>query len=67
MYIMKKHETVTDNLPIRICVNQIENRSTFRIKTEYCLERLIPEIIKLLGITKSKVTNNENSENVPLL
>ena len=67
MYIMKKHETVTDNLPIRICVNQIENRSTFRIKTKYCLERLIPEIIKLLGITKSKVTNNENSENVPLL
>ena len=32
-YIIKKHETVTDNPPIRIYVNQIENRITFRIKT----------------------------------
>ena len=37
-HIVKKHETVTDNLPIKIYVNQIENRSTFRIKTGYCLE-----------------------------
>ena len=31
-YIIKKHETVTDNPPIRIYVNKIENRITFRTK-----------------------------------
>ena len=34
----KKHETVTDNPPIKIYVNKIENRITFRIKTVYYLE-----------------------------
>ena len=28
-YIIKKHETVTDNSSIRICVNKIKNRITF--------------------------------------
>ena len=28
-YIIKKHETVTDNPPIRIYVNKIENKITF--------------------------------------
>ena len=36
-----------------------------KIKTRYCLEFLIPEIMKLLGSTKSNITKNENSENVP--
>ena len=31
-YIIKKHETVTDNPPTRIYVNKIENRITFKIK-----------------------------------
>ena len=31
-YIIKKHETVTDNPPIRIYVNKIENRIIFRTK-----------------------------------
>ena len=30
-YIIEKHETVTDNPPIRIYMNQIESRITFRI------------------------------------
>ena len=34
-YILKKHETVTDNPSIRIYVNKIENRITFKIKTGY--------------------------------
>ena len=37
-YIIKKHETVTDNLPIRIYVNKIKNRIIFKIKTGYYLE-----------------------------
>ena len=32
-YILKKHETVTDNPSIMIYVNKIENRITFEIKT----------------------------------
>ena len=31
-YIIKKHETFADNPPIRIYVNKIENRITFKIK-----------------------------------
>ena len=34
-YIIKKHETFTDNPPIRIYVNEIENMISFKIKTEY--------------------------------
>ena len=34
-YIIKKHETVTDNPSIKIYINKIENRITFKIKTGY--------------------------------
>ena len=37
-YILKKHETVTDNPSIMIYVNKIENRIMFKIKTAYYLE-----------------------------
>ena len=42
-YIIKKRETVPDNPPIKLYVNQIENRITFRIRVGYYLERLTPE------------------------
>ena len=66
-YILKKYETANDNPSIRIYVNKIENRITFKIKTGYYLELLTPEMMKLLGSTKSKITKNENGENVPHL
>ena len=50
-----------------IYVNKIENRITFKIKTGYYLELLTPETMKLLGSTKSKITKDENGENVPHL
>ena len=37
------------------------------MKTRYYLELLTPETMKLLGNTKSKITKNENGENVPYL
>ena len=37
-YFLKKHGEETDNLSIRIYVNKIENRMTFKIKTGYYLE-----------------------------
>ena len=42
-YIIKNHGEKTDNPQLRIYVNKIENRITFRIKTEYYLELLKPE------------------------
>ena len=42
-------------------------KKTFKIKTGYYLELLTPETTKLLGSTKSKITKDENGENVPHL
>ena len=59
-YIIKKHETVTGNPSRMIYVNKIENRITFKIKTEYYFQLLTTETMKLLGSTKSKMKNGEN-------
>ena len=66
-YILEKHETPFVNPSIRIYVNKIENRITFKIKTGCYLDLLTPEMIKLLGGTKNKITKDENGENVPNL
>ena len=63
-YIIKTHETVTDNSLIRIYVNKIENRSTFTIKTRYYLKFLTSELTKLLGRTENEITKDKNEENV---
>ena len=62
-YILKKHETVTDNPSIRTYINKIENRVALKVKTGYYLELLTHETMKLLGSTKSKIT--KNGESVP--
>ena len=48
-------------------INKIESTITFKIMTGYHLELLTPETMKLLGSTKSKITNDKNGENVPHL
>ena len=58
---------VTDHPSIRIYINKIENRITFKIKTGYYLKLLTSETMKLLESTKSKVTKDENGENWPCL
>ena len=58
---------MTDNPPLRVYVNKIENKITFRKKIGYYLQLLTPETIKLLGSTKSKIIKDENGENVSLL
>ena len=65
--IIKKHEKLTDNLPVQIYANKIKNRIVFKIKTGYKLELLTPETMKLLGSTKNVVDKHKNSENVPKL
>ena len=66
-YILKKHSESVDNLSIRMHVNRIENRITFKIKNGYYLELLTPETMKLLGSTESKITKDKNGEKVPHL
>ena len=66
-YILKKHNESVDNPLIRIYLNKIENRITFKIKSGYYLELLTPETMKLLGSTESKITKDKNGENVPHL
>ena len=66
-YILKKHSESVDNPSIRIYVNKIENRITFKIKSGYYLELLTPETMKLLGSTERKITRNKNGKNVPHL
>ena len=66
-YILRIHGEAVDDPSIRIYVNKIENRVTFKIKTGYYLECLTPETMKLLGSTKSKINKGKNGENVPHL
>ena len=47
-----------------IHVNKIENRITFKIKTGYYLEFLMPETMKILESTTSKTSKDQNGENV---
>ena len=51
-FIIKKYETLTEDLPIEIYPNKIKNRIVFKIKTGYRLETLTPETMRLLGSTK---------------
>ena len=66
-FIIKKHETLTENPPVQIYSNKIKNRIVFKIKTGYKLELLTLETMKLLGSTKKDVDSDKNSENVPKL
>ena len=66
-YILKRHETVTNNPSIIIYVNKLENRITFKIKTGFYVELLTPETMILLGSTKSKITKDENGKYLPHL
>ena len=66
-FIIKKHETLTENPPIQIYPNKIKNRIVFKIKTGYKLELLTPETMRLLGNTKKDVDADKNSEDVPKL
>ena len=66
-YVIKKHKTISENAPILIYANTINNRTVFKMKTGYKLELLSKETMKLLGITKDIIDADKNSENVPRL
>ena len=58
-YILKKHSENVYNPSIRIYVNKIEKRITFKIKSGYYIELLTPGTMKLLGSTISKITKDK--------
>ena len=66
-FIIKKHETLTENPPVQIYPNKIENRIVLKIETGYKLELLSSEMMKLLGSTKKDVDQNKDGEDVPKL
>ena len=46
-FIIKKHETLTENLPVQIYVKRIKNRIVFKIKMGYKVELLTSEKMRL--------------------
>ena len=64
-FIIKKHETLTDNPSIQIYPNKTKNKIVFKIKNGYKLELLTPKTMKLLGSTKKVVDKDKNGETVP--
>ena len=46
-FIIKKHETLSENLSVHIYPNKINNRIIFKIKNGYKLELLTPDTMKL--------------------
>ena len=63
-YILKTHGENIDKLSVKVYVEKIENRITFKIKNGYSLELLTPGTMKLLGSTENKITKDKNGENV---
>ena len=63
-YINRKLKILTDDLPIKILINKIEKRITFKIKRSFCLEPSPSETMKLLGSTKNNITKNRNGGNI---
>ena len=66
-FLIKKHETLTENPSIKIYTNKIKNRIVSKIKNGYKLELLTPEKMKLLGSTKKVADKDKNGENKPKL
>ena len=61
-FIIKKHETLTENPPVQIYPNKIKNGFVFKIKTGYELELLTPETTNLLASTKNKTLTKIKTE-----
>ena len=53
---------MTNHPVIRMYVNKMESRITFKIKRGYRLGLLTPETMKLLGNSKNKVSKDKNSK-----
>ena len=66
-FIIKKHETLTENPSVQIYPNKIKNRIVFKIKIDCKWKLLTSETMKLLGSTKKDVDKDKDGENVTKL
>ena len=66
-FIIKKHETLTENPPAKVCPNIIKNRIVFKIKRGHKLELLSPETMKLLGSAKKDVDQDKDGKDAQKL
>ena len=66
-FVIKKHETLTENLPVRVYRNKIKNRFFFKIKMGDKSELLTLETMRLLGSTKKGFDKDKDSKNRPKL
>ena len=64
VYLKKEHGENLNKPSAKICLNKIENRTTFKIKNKYSLELLTPETMKLLGSTQNKITKDKKGEDL---
>ena len=64
-FIIKKHQTLTENSPIQIYPNKIKNRNVSKIKTGYKLELLTPETMEIKDV--EDVDADKNSGSLPKL
>ena len=65
-FIIKKHQTLTENPPIQIYPNKTKNRTVFKKKkkTGYKLELSSSETMKLLASTEKDVDQDKDGEDV---
>ena len=66
-FIIKKLETLAENPPMQIYQNKVKNRIVFKVRTDYKLELLSPETMKLLGSAKRDVDKDKDVADVPKL
>ena len=64
-FIIKNHESLPDNPPLKIYPNRLVNRIDFKIKSGYKLEALSENTKKLLGLASNIVDTDKNSESAP--
>ena len=63
-YIIKEHETIEDNSPIRIYIKKIKNRIVFIIKTGYYCQK---KQCKRREVLKKVIIEDKDVKNVPKL
>ena len=61
-FIIKKHETLSENPSIQIYLKKIKNRIVFKIKNGYKLKLLTLETMKLLRSKKKVVDKDKNGK-----
>ena len=61
-FIIKKHETLAENSPVKIYPNKIKNRIVFEMEIGYKLELLTPDTKKLIGVPKKHIYKEKDRE-----